>query len=198
MNIEQYIDSGILQEYSLGVLNEAERAAVERDCAMYPEIKMALRNIELGLQKYAEANAVCPAPELQNKIWNTLENLNKEKQMDPENLPIINEFTDYRKWLTLVQGLLPKQQDEDRICKVLHHTDTVTQMLLSSKTDIPVETHEDVLESFVILEGRCECYIGNNIFELGPGGFTEIPLHVRHSVKMLTPRVMAIVQHIAV
>ncbi|MBS1688197.1 MAG: hypothetical protein JSS96_05700, partial [Bacteroidetes bacterium] len=113
MNIEQYINSGILQEYSLGILSEQEKAVVEKNCALYPEIKMALRNIELGLQKFAEANAVWPGTELQNRIWKTLENVNKEKQMDPEDLPIINEFTDYSKWLSLVKGLLPDQQDKD-------------------------------------------------------------------------------------
>jgi mannose-6-phosphate isomerase-like protein (cupin superfamily) len=197
MNIEQYIESGILQEYSLGVLSEQERAAVERDCALYPEIKMALRNIELGLQKFAEANALWPGPELQDSIWNTLENLNKEKQMDPEDLPIINEFTDYRKWLTLVKELVPKQQDEDRICHVIRHTDTITQMVLASKTDFEPEMHTDLHESFIILEGRCECYVGKRTFQLGPGGFTAIPLDEMHSVKLLSPRVVAILQRIA-
>lgn len=198
MDIGAYIDSGILQEYALGILNDAQRAEVERVCATNPEIKMALRNIELGLQKLAEANTVWPGDELQDKIWATLENVNKEAQMDADSLPLINEFTNYKNWLCFVQDKLPKEHTEEQFMQVLQHNDHVTQILLSSKTDIPTETHEHVLESFVILEGRCECYVGNRTFQLGPGGFTEIPLHVPHSVKMLTPRVVAIVQHIAV
>lgn len=198
MDIGAYIDSGILQEYALGILTDEQRAEVERICAAHAEIKMALRNIELGLQKFAEANAVWPGDELQNRIWATLENVNKEAQMNAENLPLINEFTDYKSWLRFVQDKLPTEHAEEQFVQMLQHNDQVTQILLSSKTDIPKETHEDVLESFVILEGRCECYVGDHTFQLGPGGFTEIPLHVPHSVKMLTPRVVAIVQHIAV
>ena len=154
MDTGAYIDSGILQEYALGILNNVQRAEVEQVCAANPEIKMALRNIELGLQKFAEANALWPGDGLQDKIWATLENVNKEVQMDADNLPLINEFSNYKNWLRFVQDKLPREHAEEQFMQVLQHTDGVTQILLSSKTDIPAETHEDVLESFVILEGR--------------------------------------------
>lgn len=46
MNIEAYISSGILEAYALGELPAAERLAVERNLAQYPELRTELAGIE--------------------------------------------------------------------------------------------------------------------------------------------------------
>ena len=196
MDIQQYIDSGILQEYCMGVISEDGRKEVEINCEQYPEVKAELRSIALSLQRYAETYAKWPGETLQEKIWQTLENLNKEKKMEANDLPLINKFTNYKQWLHMVSSMIPEGLPEERICKVLRKDDDVMQLLLVSATDFEEELHEDLHESFIILEGRCECYVGDQAFQLEAGGFTQIPLHVAHDVKLLTPRVVAILQRI--
>ncbi len=198
MDIKAYINSGILKQYALDVLDSSARAEVENMCALHPEIKKELERIQDTLENFAIENPVAPPPELQNSIWATLQNLNKEKEMNPEDLPFINRFTDHNKWLRFVQSRIPAEITEDRIVDVLQHNSLVTQALVISKTDFENEEHEHEMESFVILEGRCECTVGDNVFELGPGGFAEMPLHTPHSVRMLTPYVVAILQRVAI
>lgn len=198
MNIQDYISSGILQGYCLDILGAEARTEVEKMCRIYPEIKAELRNVELAMEEFAIAHAELPAEEMQEQIWDILENLNKEQVMDINDLPLVNRFSDHRQWLGLVKPFMPAEVVEDRTMQVLKHTDKITQLFVVSKTDLEEEVHDDISESFLILEGECECTVGENVFSLGPGGFTEIPLNVPHSVRALTPYVSVIVQHVAV
>ena len=66
------------------------------------------------------------------------------------------------------------------------------------KTGVDDEVHVNEKESFLVLEGECECYVGDNVYRLGPGGFIEIPLHEHHNVKVISEYVVAVMQRIAV
>jgi mannose-6-phosphate isomerase-like protein (cupin superfamily) len=68
-------------------------------------------------------------------------------------------------------------------------------MLVISKIDVPEEEHDNYLESFFILKGRCECTIGENFYKLGAGDFIEIPLNTPHNIKLSTPVVVAVLQY---
>ena len=153
MDIKAYIDSGILKKYVLDILDSTERAGVESMCALYPELQQELQRIQHTLEEFATEHPVAPPAELQNSIWATLQNLNKEKEMDADNLPLINRFTDHNKWLRFVQSRIPAEITEDRIIDVLQHNDSITQALVISKTDFENEEHVKEMESFVILEG---------------------------------------------
>ncbi|RSK50293.1 anti-sigma factor [Hymenobacter rigui] len=68
MNIQEYIESGILEEYALGVLSEAERAEVERVVREHPEVSRELQQILNGLDAYAEAHAVTPPEGMRERV----------------------------------------------------------------------------------------------------------------------------------
>ena len=68
MDIQQYIESGILEEYALGVLPEAARAEVERIAATHPEIRQELNAIVGGLDTYAEAHALTPPSGMRERV----------------------------------------------------------------------------------------------------------------------------------
>jgi len=62
----------------------------------------------------------------------------------------------------------------------------------------PDEVHTDVWESFIVLEGECECYIGTDtVVRLKAGGYLEIPMHEHHDVKIISDYVVGIMQRIA-
>jgi anti-sigma-K factor RskA len=68
VNIQEYIESGTLEEYALGVLNEAERSEVERMAAQHPEIRRELEEITRGLDLYAEAHAITPPAGMRERV----------------------------------------------------------------------------------------------------------------------------------
>lgn len=69
MNTQEYIQSGIIESYVLGMASSAEAAELEQLCLQYPEIKQALTNFELALEANALTNAVAPPPKLKNQIF---------------------------------------------------------------------------------------------------------------------------------
>jgi anti-sigma-K factor RskA len=82
VNIKEYIESGILEAYVLGALTEGERAAVEADMVMYPELAKEIAAIEAAMQSFAEANAEEPPAHMQQQIWNAI-----QQQSAPQEVP---------------------------------------------------------------------------------------------------------------
>ncbi|HEY8894870.1 MAG TPA: anti-sigma factor [Niastella sp.] len=60
MNIQEYISSGIVESYVLGLADEAERAEFEQMCARHAEVRAARDAFELSLEEHAMAAAVAP------------------------------------------------------------------------------------------------------------------------------------------
>jgi len=68
LNIEEYISTGILEAYVLGELSQAERAQVEKDLSMSPELKAELLKVEETLEAFTRKAAVKPRVELKAKL----------------------------------------------------------------------------------------------------------------------------------
>lgn len=73
MNTREYIQSGIIESYVLGMASPAEAAELEQLCLQYPEIKQALTNFELALEANTLAKAVAPPPHLKQQIFTALQ-----------------------------------------------------------------------------------------------------------------------------
>jgi anti-sigma-K factor RskA len=54
MNLKEYLDSGIIEDYCLGVLNPIEMRAVARNAQRYQEIKDTIDLSEEVLKRYTE------------------------------------------------------------------------------------------------------------------------------------------------
>jgi anti-sigma-K factor RskA len=65
---QEYIESGILEQYALGELNEAERAAVEAQAAAHSEIAQELDQIQQALGLYAQAHAQTPPAAMRERV----------------------------------------------------------------------------------------------------------------------------------
>jgi anti-sigma-K factor RskA len=73
VNIQEYISSGIVESYVMGLASEQERAEFEKNCSLYPEIAEARNVFELSLEQQAVENAILPVAGLKEKIWNRLQ-----------------------------------------------------------------------------------------------------------------------------
>jgi len=73
MNTREYIESGILELYSAGLLSTEEMRDVELKACQYAEIKSELELIQNSLEKYATKHAVTPPSELKKRILKEIE-----------------------------------------------------------------------------------------------------------------------------
>lgn len=72
MNIQEYISSGIIESYVLGLANDAERAEFERMVAEHPEVREARDAFELSLEASASQAALTPPAHIKGKIFSTI------------------------------------------------------------------------------------------------------------------------------
>ena len=72
MNIQEYISSGIVESYVLGLASNEERLEFEQQCAVHAELRQAREAFEISLEQHALNNAVAAAPGLKQKILNDI------------------------------------------------------------------------------------------------------------------------------
>jgi len=93
VTIEEYISSGIVESYVLGLAEEAEMAEFERMCAAHAEVRAARNSFEQSLEAAAIKNAF-PAPKnLKSKIFAEIEIESSELEASSitRNQEILNE-----------------------------------------------------------------------------------------------------------
>lgn len=100
MNIKQYIESGILDNYVLGLVTENERAEVEQHAQKYPGIKQELDAIENALADYAQLHQVSPPAHLKAKVLQEIESLSATSKVSAKSKDSNNI------WLGLLAALL--------------------------------------------------------------------------------------------
>lgn len=80
MNVKEYISSGIIESYVLGLVSDAERQEFEDYCAQYPELAEARDSFERALEATLQNEAVTPPTHLKTKIETLL--LSKETEFE--------------------------------------------------------------------------------------------------------------------
>ena len=68
MNVQDYISSGIIESYVMGLANESERTEFEQLCTQYPELVAARRDFEERLEHHAFENAETPPSMVKVKV----------------------------------------------------------------------------------------------------------------------------------
>lgn len=81
MNIKEYILSGIVESYVLGLASNEDAAEFERMCAAHVEVRQARDQFELQLEKHSQENSVAPPRNIRSKIFSELE-IESDKHLD--------------------------------------------------------------------------------------------------------------------
>jgi len=68
VNLKEYIASGIIESYVMGLASASERVEFEQMCAQYPELAAERKKFEESLEQYASEQAVRPPTEVKAKI----------------------------------------------------------------------------------------------------------------------------------
>ena len=198
MDSKAYIASGIIEDYCLGILSNEESRKVEQYAQLHSEIEHEINAFMLALEQYAQDNAINPDEQTKTKIFQLIDNLSTEYETDLQHLPLLNKYSDLNTWLSIVEPLLPAALEENMFVKELHNNHGVSQTIIWTKIDYPDEVHDKVKECFIILKGKCRCYIEGEMIEVEAGGFLEIPMFKHHDVKVVESPVLAVVQRIKV
>jgi len=87
MDIQKYIQSGILEDYVLGLVSEKEALAIEQNIVQYPALKAELNQIEDALASYAQAKAMPMPKGLTAQIMQSIEQLETDPSPTSDTTP---------------------------------------------------------------------------------------------------------------
>jgi len=97
LDLQDYIDSGIIESYLLGLASVEEEALLERMRYIYPELETEIAMAEYRLQRVTEEGGVTPPAKVWNKITARIswERLPRGKRPSPENPTYILQPRNY-------------------------------------------------------------------------------------------------------
>lgn len=91
MNLKEYIASGIIESYVMGLASESESVEFEQMCAQYPELVAERRKFEESLESYAAEQAMRPPKEVKAKILKAI--ITMENSKSPRSVGMLRFVT---------------------------------------------------------------------------------------------------------
>lgn len=196
MDLIVFLESGLLELFVIGALSQDEVLLVRKMQELHPEVREEIDSLEKFYEQNAVQNELKPQSRTDKKMNFLLDNLELEQRMQLSEIPLISGFSDSEAWMKMVTPLFPTEIVGERFERLLRNENGIMQMLVISKTDIDEEIHDDLEESFLILEGTCICTVGDISREMGRGEFMQIPLFESHTVNVTSKTVTAILQRV--
>ncbi len=200
-NIQDYIASGILELYVLGVTCEKENEEIRRIALSHIEVREEIENISDALESYVIHNAVAPDPTIKPFLMAVIDYTERLKNGEAPTFPsVLNEsskISDYDQWINRADIKLP-ENFSDFYAKLIGYTPLVTTAIIWIKDMAPQEIHQHEFEKFLILEGTCDITIEDKVHSLTAGDYLSIPLYKKHDVRITSSYpCKAILQRIA-
>lgn len=198
-NEQEYLQSNQLDKYCLGLLSPGEAKDVEQLAAKYPSIRAEIDRLMQAMADYALARPVTPRPALKSRIMLALSQLDLAPAFDLNALPLINANSSANQWQRTVASIQPPPTYRNLFAHVLRQGAEIEQFLIWVKQSINPEVHHNEQESFLILEGSCECSFGGELVQLTAGDYMAVPIDLEHTVRVSsdTP-VKAIIQRLKI
>jgi mannose-6-phosphate isomerase-like protein (cupin superfamily) len=186
MKSEEYIASGILEQYVLGYCSPSELEEVELLAAADDTIRREIEAITLTLEKYALAHTILPDPIIKPFLLATIDYTERMKNGEAvSNPPLLNEKSvagDYAEWLDR-NDMIP-MKSEAISAKIIGYTPQALTAIVWLSDYAPQEVHDHEYEKFLIVEGTCQIIVGDEVNALVPGDYFTIPLHKNHQIKV--------------
>lgn len=184
-----YIGSGILELYVLGMTNEAESKEVEQMAKLHPAINAEIEAISetLAVTASQQASSGGPNPTTKAFIMAMIDYSERMKAGEAPAFPLVLSETstasDYAAWLNRPDMALP-DDFKDYHARVIGYTPQCITAIVWIKDTAPPEIHDKEYEKFLVLEGSCDIEIEGQIHPLVPGNYLSIPLHKWHEVRI--------------
>lgn len=198
-----YINSGILEMYALGLTSPAENIDITNIAKQFPEVEIEITAILNTLNTQLTDTTVKPDVTGKSFLMSIVDYTERLKAGEaPTNPPILNDTSniiDYQEWLQRKEMVLPSEFDEEYFVRIIGFNPEAITAIAWLKTGAPEETHTKELERFLILEGTCDVYHEGKVTSLKAGSYLEMKLFEKHHIivtsdipcKMILQRVAA-------
>lgn len=86
MDKEQFLKTGLLEQYVLGLTSEEESALVEQYAEQYPEIKREIKQMHNALEDYAKKYVSLPPEELKSRVKSSVNKMSSDSELYAEKV----------------------------------------------------------------------------------------------------------------
>lgn len=192
--MENYSESGIIEAYCLGLLPDVEAAAITLAATKDITLQQIILETEAVLKNYSHVDGT---PALKKSILVGVAAIPVSK-IDVNNLPLINYQSDANEWNEAIAHIEPQTDHGNIKTTFLSFTDELQVCVAWLSNGLEEDGHheDEFEESFLILEGSCECNLDGKIFSLKAGDYLDIPFNTQHTITSTSPQgyVKAIIQ----
>jgi mannose-6-phosphate isomerase-like protein (cupin superfamily) len=185
--IENYINSGILELYVLGMTSDEETLEVTELAEKHIEIRQEIDAIATALQTTAESFSPEISPAVKEMIMATIDYTerlkNGEEMSFPPMLSKNSLVEDFKPWISRSNMQAPEDFGALH-AKIIAATPEAKTLIVWLRYGAPIEVHDKEYEHFLIAEGTCNITIGETVHSLVPGDYLSIPLYIGHKVEV--------------
>ncbi len=102
MTVREMIESGMVEDYVLGLLDAQHREQFEKALRHSPELRAELARVENALERFAQLHAVEPPAELREQIWEAIaqSSVSLPKRPQAPTAPVVSQ-----RWLRIIGAL---------------------------------------------------------------------------------------------
>ncbi len=176
-----------LQHYQEGTLDNREELEFRIEIQRFPELakKLAAWDLSVEADILATPNISKSSRDRRKKVLKGWDQIDKELQ-EPGHFPIFHPASTAADLLNLIPDavLNPTEPFQNVLVQKLDRTEDATTLIIHLKDKLPEETHTNLIEQFVILQGNCIVNMNGNEITLEAGNYFRIPLLHPHSVKV--------------
>lgn len=185
-DLNNYLATGVVESYCLGNLPEREAHTLLELAAQHPELQAEIDATLGTLQKYSTRRAA--NPDLKNRTLNFLSTFLAKEMIDLDQPPLISKYSDATAWHDAVKELQPDMQEGDMAVRFLKDTPDVELNIVWLYGELVEDEHPstEFVESFLILEGACECDFEGQIVRFSAGDYFDVPPGVKHVIKNIS------------
>ncbi len=146
---------------------------------------------EEAMIRFAKAHAITPPQKIKESILQKIIELqiaeNNRQSLHIDNLPLLDATSNWLNWQACVQHISPPDEYEGVYLHTLENSPQRDLFIAWVKNNVEEEVHLDLVESFIMLEGSCECSIRDTSgktrsIRLSAGDYLEIPVGEPHDM----------------
>lgn len=195
MEINEFISSGIIEMYCLGIATEVEREQVEKFAKENNAVRDEILIVREALELYAIAGHASPPATLKNKIMAAI--MNSEKQEQPLDFPPrLTRHSTVSEWKNYISNnhlAPPKEYEELYLLDLPGDKKQATYIVWARKGAVVEESHSEEDEYLLMLEGNCSIVIDGKMGYYHEGDLVFIPKNSVHRAEVLSEKPMLVI-----
>jgi quercetin dioxygenase-like cupin family protein len=195
MEIKDFITSGIIEIYCMGLSSDEEKKEVEKLASENKEVRDEIASVNEALRLYALAVSKSPSASLKNKIMSAIMSAEKDEK-NFQLPPRITLASTINEWLIYISNnniSSPENYGEVHVLDLPGNETQVTYIAWARKGAVVEESHDTEDEYLLMLKGNCAVTIDGKTGYYKEGDVIYIPKNTVHRAESLSDEPMILI-----